>query len=98
MPLTTEKAREYGKKSSRKGIPNKTTTEIREVFQLLLENNLEQLQADLDKMTSVERFRSIMSLCRFVLPTASTVEVKGNEGIIPVILNLGSGIKRTEND
>ena len=79
MPLTSEQARKLGKKSSRKGIPNKTTTEIKEAFQLLLENNLDQLQNDLDKMSNVERFRSIMSLCRFIIPTASTVEVKGNE-------------------
>jgi len=98
MPLTSEQARELGKKSSRKGIPNKTTTEIKEIFQSLLENNIEQLQRDLDKMSPVERFRSIMALCRFVLPSASTIEVKGSEGFQPIILNLGNGIKPIEND
>jgi len=98
MPLTSEQARELGKKSSRKGIPNKTTTEIKEIFQSLLENNIEQLQNDLNEMSPVERFRSIMALSRFVLPSPSTIEVKGNDGFKPFILNLGNGIKPVEND
>ncbi|MGM0934034.1 MAG: hypothetical protein ACQEWD_11375 [Bacteroidota bacterium] len=69
------------------GSKNKTTEEIRESFQELLENNLSKLQSDLDKLDPEERLKIILTLSKFVLPTLKTTELKGNKQQ-PIIVNL----------
>lgn len=69
------------------GSKNKTTEEIRESFQELLENNLSKLQEDLDKLEPEERLKIILALSKFVLPTLKTTELKGNPQQ-PIIINL----------
>ncbi|SFZ90349.1 hypothetical protein SAMN05428642_101884 [Flaviramulus basaltis] len=60
----------------KKGTANKNTLEIRRKFQTLVENNLEVLQADLDKLKPVERVKIIIELGKFVLPTLKAIEVQ----------------------
>ena len=69
------------------GSKNKTTEEIRESFQELLENNLSKLQEDLDKLEPEERLKIILALSKFVLPTLKTTELKGNPQQ-PIVINL----------
>lgn len=57
-----------------KNSKNKNTEVVRSSFQLLIKNNLEQLQSDLDAMTPKERFNSIISLAKFVLPTLNSID------------------------
>lgn len=57
------------------GSKNKTTTEIRERFKLLLEDNLNTIQADLDSLESEERLKILLSLSKFVLPTLRSTEL-----------------------
>lgn len=52
-----------------KGTPNRTTTEIREQFQLLINNNLKTLQSDLKALEPKDRIKSIIELSKFVIPT-----------------------------
>jgi hypothetical protein len=56
------------------GVPNKATNEIRDKFNLLLENNIEQLQDDLTKMSPRWRVHYILEIAKFVLPTLKAVE------------------------
>lgn len=78
----------------KKGTPNKTTEEIRESFQLLISDNLPQLQKDLKEMDSEKRVKYIIELSKFVVPTLKSTELKGGEeGMSPVVINLGRGIK-----
>ena len=44
---------------SRKGIPNKTTQEIRNAFQLLLENNLDNMKVWLSDVASEDPERAL---------------------------------------
>jgi hypothetical protein len=76
------------------GTPNKDTKKIRESFQLLIENNLEQLQQDLKDMTGKDRVRSILELSRFILPHLKAVDSTSSveQNIRPVIIHLGEGI------
>ena len=60
-----------GKVSSREGIPNKTTNEVRKAFQLLIDDNLEQMQSDLDALTPRDRLRFIIDLSKLYSATAS---------------------------
>lgn len=75
MPLTSDKAKELGKRSSRKGVPNKSTKEIREIFQYVIENNLDQIQDDLDQLEPIARLRVIIELSKFILPTLKATDV-----------------------
>ncbi|MDT8413554.1 MAG: hypothetical protein RQ875_13900 [Vicingaceae bacterium] len=57
-----------------KGTPNKITTEIRERYSQLVNDNLEQLQTDLDSLEPKDRIRCIIELSKFVLPTLKAIE------------------------
>lgn len=70
-----ELASRAGKLSSRKGVPNRTTQQVREAFQLLVENNLEQMQSDLDALTPRDRLRFIIDLSKFILPQLQAVSI-----------------------
>ncbi len=49
-----------------KGAVNKTTTEIREHFQNLVSNNLEQLNEDLNSLEPLNRLKIINEISKFV--------------------------------
>ena len=58
-----------------KGTSNKTTTELREKFSLLIENNFDKLQQDIDLLEPKERVKTILELARFVVPTLKATEL-----------------------
>lgn len=92
MAFTTETAKLAGQKSKRTGIKNNVNQKIKGSFQLLLNNNLEQLQKDLDNMSPAARFNSLMKLAEFTLPKLRATELKTDiETFQPVIISLGSG-------
>tara|TARA_R110000772_G_scaffold75713_1_gene164103 strand:+ start:331 stop:684 length:354 start_codon:yes stop_codon:yes gene_type:complete len=63
-----------------KGSKNKATTEIRERFKELVENNLSKMQNDLDKLEPHERLSVIMQMAKFVLPTLKTIDLDHTSG------------------
>lgn len=76
----------------KKGTPNKTTEEIRENFQQLVTNNLEQLEEDLKELEPEKRVKLIIELSKFVIPTLRATDLTtSDESMQPVIINLGSG-------
>ena len=88
------------------GAVNKTTAEIREHYQNLVSNNLEQLDNDLKGLEPLQRLKMIIELSKFVVPTLKATELTttGTEnGFNPIIINLGNGtspdaIKKIDND
>lgn len=70
-----ERASLAGRKSSRAGVPNKSTAETREAFSLLLSNNLARLQQDLDSLEPKDRLKIILDLARFVVPQLQSVSI-----------------------
>lgn len=81
-----------------KGTLNKTTSELRERFTLLIDNNFDKLQIDIDLLEPKDRIKVILELAKFVVPTLKATELTtGNEnGFNPVVLNLGNGINPDE--
>lgn len=57
------------------GSPNKSTTEIRNAFQLLVSQNIEQLQNDLSEMTPDKRVSYIIKLSEFILPKLQSLSL-----------------------
>lgn len=83
-----------------KGTPNRNTHEIREQFQFLINDNLEQLNEDLKALEPKDRLKAIIDLSKFVLPTLKATELStanGEDIFRPIILNLGNGIN-PDND
>jgi hypothetical protein len=57
-----------------KGTPNRNTTEIREQFQSLINDNLEQMNSDLKALEPKERIKALIDLSKFVLPTLKAID------------------------
>jgi hypothetical protein len=58
-----------------KGTPNRTTNEIRNHFQKLVDDNLTQLEKDIKDLEPKERIKTILELSKFVLPTLKATEL-----------------------
>jgi len=72
-----------------KGTPNKNTNEIREYYQLLIDENLEQIKEDLRTLEPKERLKIILELSKFVIPTLKATELNDitNDKFTPIIFN-----------
>ena len=81
--FTKELATKYGKKSTRKGTPNKATESVRSAFKLLVENNLKQMQSDIDSLEPKDRLSVIVALAKFLIPTIKAVDVDLHANIEP---------------
>ena len=91
-----------GKMSSREGVPNRATSEVRKAFQQLVENNLPQMQSDLDSLDPKDRLKFILDLAKFILPTLQAVSVddlRENEaqGFNVLTINLTTNGNDTDN-
>ncbi len=51
-----------------KGVPNKSTNELRQVFQAFIEANLDRLQADFNQLEPKDRLAFVLQVARLVLP------------------------------
>jgi hypothetical protein len=73
-----------------KGTPNRNTTEIREQFQSLINDNLEQMDKDLKALEPKDRIKAIIDLAKFCVPTLKAIDYTDNntdkERISPVII------------
>lgn len=79
MKFTKERASELGKKSSRKGVPNKSTKEIREALQYIVESKLESLSEWLDAIAAenpTKAFDIIIKLSEFIVPKLQRSEIE----------------------
>ena len=59
-----------------RGSKNKASENVRNNFQMLVENNLGQVQKDIDTLEPYERIKVIMQLSKFILPQLKSIEVE----------------------
>ena len=74
-------ASEAGKKSSRKGTPNKNTKEIRDSFQMFVEDNVGKFQEWIDevgKTNPAKAIELVTSLGEYILPKLSRTEIEAD--------------------
>lgn len=71
-----------------KGVPNKTTKEIREAINLILSCNIEKLQTDIDSLEPKDRLKVICDLLPFAVPKLQTIQadVTDSKANIPTIV------------
>lgn len=66
-----------------KGIPNKTTTQIREAYQFLVERNLDNMHIWINEIAEKDpkgAMDIIIKLSDYVIPRLARQEIVGNEG------------------
>lgn len=76
---------------SRKGIPNKSTAEIRNAFQLLVEDNLDNMKVWLSDVASEDPERAleiILKMSEYIVPKLSRTEVKADITDKSIVINL----------
>ena len=69
-----EKGQSGNKNGRPKGVSNKVTSEIREKYLHLIEDNFDLLADDIKSMRSVDRVKAIIELSRFILPTLKATD------------------------
>jgi hypothetical protein len=77
MAFDSESAKQAGKKSSRKGVPNKSTVEIRDSFMIILEDNLPNITVWLEQIAEKnpeKALRLVIKIAEFVLPRLQRME------------------------
>jgi len=57
------------------GVPNKDTTQIKAVFQLLLENNIDALQEDFEALQPAQRIKFLLEVASFIIPKMKSTEM-----------------------
>lgn len=57
-----------------KGAKNKVTQKIREDFLYFIERNLEDMQSDFDQLEPKDRFKILLDMAKFIIPTLKAVE------------------------
>ena len=76
---------------SRKGVPNKTTAEIRNAFQLLVEDNLDNMKVWLSDVAQEDPERAleiILKMSEYIVPKLSRTEVKADITDKSIVINL----------
>ena len=91
-----ELASKAGKMSSREGVPNKSTNEVRKAFQLLVENNLPKMQKDLDSLEPKDRIKFMLDMAKFILPQLQSISIddlreQEAQGFNVLTINLKNG-------
>jgi len=82
------KGRTNNKTGRPKGTPNKLTTELREQFTQLLENNLDKMQIDIDQLEPKDRVKVLLELSKFVIPVLRATEITTdlNDRFQPIVI------------
>ena len=78
------------------GTPNKATTEIKEAFQMLLEDNLPTLQRDISSLEPKERVKFMLDLASFIIPKMKAIDVK-SENTEAVFIDFSEDISFEKN-
>jgi len=88
-----------GNEGRPKGIPNKTTTEIREAFSELLQGNLEQLKVDIASLEPKERVKLLLDMAQFVVPKLRSIDLQSDiEETITIDFNESIGWNKTDDE
>jgi hypothetical protein len=86
--MTLKKGETNNPNGRPKGAVNRTTTEIRNLFNELLSANLENIQNDIDKLDPKDRIAVLLKLSDFVIPKLQSTKMEIAEPY-PKIIRIG---------
>ncbi|MDR3706383.1 MAG: hypothetical protein P4L28_10805 [Paludibacteraceae bacterium] len=72
-----------------KGRPNRTTTELKEIINSFISNNLEDLQSDFDKLEPAKRFEVLDKMLKHVLPNKAEITEKNEKPVVRQTIKYG---------
>ena len=78
------------------GTPNKATTEIKEAFQMLLEDNLPTLKRDISSLEPKQRVKFMLELASFIIPKMKSVDLKEDK-TETILIDFSEDISFEEN-
>ena len=78
------------------GTPNKATTETKEAFQMLLEDNLPTLQRDISSLEPKQRVKFMLELASFIIPKMKSVDLKEDK-TETILIDFSEDISFEEN-
>ena len=87
-----------GNTGRKAGTPNKATTEIKEAFQMLLEDNLPTLKRDISSLEPKERVKFMLDLASFIIPKMKSVDLKDKKETITIDFNESIGWNETDDE
>ena len=88
-----------GNEGRPKGSVNKSSNEIREAFQMLLEDNLPTLKRDISSLEPKERVKFMLDLASFIIPKMKAIDVKSeNTETITIDFNESIGWDVTDEE
>ena len=87
--MSFKKGNQLGGRKS--GSLGKTNLAVKTAFADLLNNNLQKLQSDIDKLQPKDRLKIIIDLAGFVIPKQKAIEqsVEVKQAVIPTINFVG---------
>ena len=85
MPFEKGKPKTGGRQ---KGSVNKTTAELRQQMQAIVEATVKDLPAILEDMAPEERVKALSVILPYVLPKLSSVVISGDEDAWPIRVSL----------
>jgi hypothetical protein len=65
-----------------KGKPNRTTKEVKQTLINFINENLDDLQSEYDKLEPMQKFQFLEKILKFVVPTQNYTEADVNENIL----------------
>lgn len=81
-----------------KGAENKVTKEIRGKIALILNNNIDKVQTDLDKLEPKDRLSILLQLIKYVTPQLKAMEVEttiqDNKRFNPIVIEYNNETER----
>ena len=88
-----------GNEGRPKGSVNKSSNEIREAFQMLLEDNLPTLKRDISSLEPKERVKLLLDMAQFVVPKLRSIDLQSDiEETITVDFNESIGWDETDEE
>lgn len=90
-PTPTAARPHHGRKA---GVPNRTTAQVREILHALLDENIDRMRDDLNKMAPATRVKLLLELAKFVVPTLKAIDITSDgdplamRGIHPITIVL----------
>ena len=85
-----------GNEGRPKGSVNKSSNEIREAFQMLLEDNLPTLKRDISSLEPKERVKFMLELASFIIPKMKSVDLKADK-TETILIDFSEDISFEEN-
>ena len=58
-----------------KGSLNKTSSDVKKIYSQILENNIDNIQSDLDKLDPLNRIKILIQLSEFIVPKMRSIDV-----------------------